>query len=85
MTEKEHSNQHENHKDQVIERSKKGDCWGLDQDLYILISHWKGSRGLVTKAIDEGRAVDVVYMDFSKAFNKVPHDRLIQKIKMHGI
>ena len=26
----------------------------------------------VTEMIDEGRAVDVVYMDFSKAFDKVP-------------
>ena len=35
--------------------------------------------------IDEGRAVDVVYMDFSKAFDKVPHGRLVQKVKSHGI
>ena len=27
----------------------------------------------VKKMIDEGRAVDVVYMDFSKAFDKIPH------------
>eukprot|EP00061_Rhincodon_typus_P007698 g29660.t1 len=39
----------------------------------------------MTKVIDEGRAVDVVDTDFSKAFDKVPHGRLIQKIKMHGI
>eukprot|EP00061_Rhincodon_typus_P013844 g40467.t1 len=31
------------------------------------------------KHIDEGRAVDVVYMDFSKAFDKVPYGWLIQK------
>eukprot|EP00061_Rhincodon_typus_P005168 g24376.t1 len=39
----------------------------------------------VTKVVDEATVVDVVYMDFSMAFNKVPHGRLIQKIKMHGI
>ena len=39
----------------------------------------------VTKTIDEGRAVDVVYMNFSKAFDKVPHGRLVQKVKSHGI
>eukprot|EP00061_Rhincodon_typus_P013114 g39283.t1 len=27
----------------------------------------------VTKVFDEGRAVDIVYMDFSKAFDKVSH------------
>ncbi|XP_062926608.1 retrovirus-related Pol polyprotein from type-1 retrotransposable element R1 isoform X1 [Mobula hypostoma] len=42
----------------------------------------------VTKHIDEGRAVDVVYMDFSKAFDnfdKVPHTRHIEKVRRHGI
>jgi len=39
----------------------------------------------VTKHIEEGRAVDVVYMDFSKAFDKVPHGRLIQKVRRHGV
>eukprot|EP00061_Rhincodon_typus_P002486 g17699.t1 len=39
----------------------------------------------VTKMIAEGKAVDVVYMDFSKAFDKVPHGRLVQKVKSHGI
>eukprot|EP00061_Rhincodon_typus_P015960 g43919.t1 len=39
----------------------------------------------VTKMIDEGSAVDVVYMDFSKAFGKVPHGRLIQKVELHGV
>ncbi|PJG60108.1 RNA-directed DNA polymerase, partial [Aeromonas cavernicola] len=31
----------------------------------------------VTRNVDEGKAVDVVYMDFSKAFDKVPHGRLV--------
>ena len=39
----------------------------------------------VMKIIDEGRAADVVYMDFSKAFDKVPHGRLAQKLRLHGI
>eukprot|EP00061_Rhincodon_typus_P015954 g43910.t1 len=39
----------------------------------------------VAKVIDEGGAVDVVYVNFSKAFDKIPPGRLIQKIKMHGI
>eukprot|EP00061_Rhincodon_typus_P018976 g48383.t1 len=38
----------------------------------------------VTKMINEGKAVDVVYMDFSKAFDKVPYGTLIQKVKSHG-
>eukprot|EP00061_Rhincodon_typus_P000992 g13387.t1 len=33
---------------------------------------------------DEGQAVDVVYMDFIEAFDKVPLGRLVQKVKSHG-
>ena len=40
---------------------------------------------VVTGKIDEGHPVDVVYLDFSKAFDKVPHKRLILKVKAHGI
>eukprot|EP00061_Rhincodon_typus_P015670 g43473.t1 len=39
----------------------------------------------VMKNVDEGRVMRVVYMDFSKALDKVPNGRLIQKTKMHGI
>ena len=38
----------------------------------------------VTKKVDEGSAANVVYMDFSKAFDKVPHGRLLHKVKSHG-
>ena len=40
---------------------------------------------IVTKQVDKGLPVDVVYLDFSKAFDEVPHNRLINKIKAHGI
>ena len=40
---------------------------------------------VVTKLVDEGHSVDVMFFDFSKAFDKVPHVRLISKVKAHGI
>jgi hypothetical protein len=33
----------------------------------------------VTEAVDKGNAVDIFYLDFSKAFDKVPHKRLVEK------
>ena len=39
----------------------------------------------ITKLVDEGSPVDVIYLDFQKAFDKVPHQRLILKLKSHGI
>ena len=37
-----------------------------------------------TKWVDDGSPVDVVHLDFQKAFYKVPHQRLLQ-LKAHGI
>ena len=39
----------------------------------------------VTAAIDKGEPVDVVFLDFAKAFDKVPVERLVKKVKAHGI
>ena len=39
----------------------------------------------ITKWVDDGSPVDVVYLDFQKAFDKVPHQRLLLKLKTHGI
>ena len=35
--------------------------------------------------VDEGSPVDVINFDFQKAFDKVPHQRLIVKLKSHGM
>jgi hypothetical protein len=40
---------------------------------------------VVTKVLDEGGAIDVVYLDFAKAFDKVPYVRLFKKLESHGI
>ena len=34
---------------------------------------------------DEDRKTDIVYLDFQKAFDKVPHKRLLKKLEAHGI
>jgi len=37
-----------------------------------------------TKILDEGGQVDAIYMDFMKAFDKVPHKRLLGKLNSYG-
>ena len=38
-----------------------------------------------TTQIDQDYQVDVIYTDFEKAFDKVPHQRLLNKLKSYGI
>ena len=38
-----------------------------------------------SKYIDNGQAFDVIYLDFKKAFDSVPHERLLVKLKSYGI
>ena len=33
----------------------------------------------ITEWVDQGEVVDVVFLDFAKAFDKVPHQRLLLK------
>jgi len=39
----------------------------------------------ITKWVDGGDPVDVVFLDLAKAFDKVPRERLLRKIEAHGI
>jgi Reverse transcriptase (RNA-dependent DNA polymerase)/Endonuclease-reverse transcriptase len=39
----------------------------------------------MTATLDSGEAADVIYLDFAKAFDTVPHERLKKKLRAHGI
>ena len=38
-----------------------------------------------TEALDEGHSIDCIYMDYAKAFDTVPHRRLLYKLSKYGI
>ena len=38
-----------------------------------------------TEALDSGYSIDCIYMDYAKAFDTVPHRRLLYKLSRYGI
>ena len=39
----------------------------------------------MTDGLDRGESVDVIFLDFAKAFDKVPHERLLRKMEAYRI
>ena len=40
---------------------------------------------VVTRTVDDGKNMDIIFLDFAKAFDKVPKERLLAKLAAHGI
>ncbi|KAF2349853.1 Reverse transcriptase domain [Trinorchestia longiramus] len=51
----------------------------------VRVSDLATQYGMVNRIYDSTKAVDLVYLDFQKAFDKVPHERLMAKVEAHGI
>jgi hypothetical protein len=70
-----HMNEHE-----LFSPRQFGFMSGRSTTLQLLrvMDHW-------TEILDNGGVINTIYMDFMKAFDKVPHRRLLSKLKSYGL
>ena len=50
----------------------------LQRQLLEVLDKW-------SEVLDNGSKLDAVYLDFSKAFDSVPHKRLLIKLQSYGV
>lgn len=64
----------------LLSKIQHGFRKGLSCETQLLITYHE-----IAKLVNAGKQVDLVFLDFSKAFDRVPHKRLLSKIKALGI
>ena len=74
----------------VIEKHfDENDLWCTEQHGFkqgcSCLSNLLLAREYWTSELDGGNRVDVIYVDFSKAFDRVSHSRLLQILTQYGI
>lgn len=82
----------------ILERLIRDETVKYLEDLGLICDDQHGFRGgrscctqllqvmeMWSSWMDQGLAWDCIYLDFSKAFDKVPHQRLLAKLEAHGI
>ena len=76
-------------RDQIVDHMLKNNLFSLKQHGFVpnrnCMTNLLTCMEIWTRMIEEGLPIDIIYTDFAKAFDRVPHQRLLIKMKMLGM
>ena len=72
-------------KEHLILNNKQDHCQHGFTSHKSTVTNLIEALNLWTEALSHGLPVDIVYLDFEKAFDKVPHERLLLQLYKYGI
>ena len=76
-------------RDQIVEHMTRNDFFSPFQHGFVsgksCVTQLLEFLDDITEALDQGDDIDIIYVDFSKAFDKIPHRKLMKKLWGYGI
>jgi len=76
-------------KEQIVEHLNAENLINDNQHGFVkgksCLSNLLEALDYITSTLDQGEALDAIYLDYAKAFDSVPHERLLLKLSSYGI
>ena len=72
-------------RDDIVDHTTKNNLFSSEQHGFISGKSCTTQLLEFQEDLDSGKDIDVTYLDFCKAFDKVPHRRLLKKLWAYGI
>ena len=76
-------------RDQIVEHMTRNDFFSPFQHGFVsgksCVTQLLEFLDNIKEALDQGDDIDIIYVDFSKAFDKIPHRKLMKKLWGYGI
>ena len=76
-------------RDQIVEHMSRNDFFSPFQYEFVsgksCVTQLLEFLDDITESLDQGDDIDIIYLDFSKAFDKIPYKKLMKKLWGYGI
>ena len=76
-------------RDEVVDHRNRNNLLSNDQHGFVprrnCVTNLLTCIEIWTRMVEDGESIDIIYTDFAKAFDSVPHQRLLEKVRNFGI